>query len=63
MPPEHAIDALDHLPLDVLADATTLYERCGSLLAFAYLFHCTKASFGEVKEYCAAQGWTAGVDL
>lgn len=62
MPPEHSISRLEQLPADVETDAKTLHERCGSLMAFAYLFHVTDASFGDVKAYCAARGWTTGVD-
>jgi hypothetical protein len=62
MPPEHAIKGLDQLPSHVAADAATLYENCGSLVAFAYLFHVTDASFGDVKAYCATRGWTTDVD-
>jgi hypothetical protein len=31
--------------------------RCGSLLAFAYLFHATDASFGDVKSYIGEHGY------
>lgn len=63
MPPEHSVRGLDLLPLEVERDAETLYLRCGSLLAFAYLFHVTDASFGDVKSYVSERGWaTGGVD-
>lgn len=62
MPPEHSVRGLDHLPADVVHDAEVLHARCGSLLAFAYLFHVTDAGFGEVKSYCSSRGWTTGVD-
>jgi len=62
MPPEHSVRGLDHLPADVVRDAEALHARCGSLLAFAYLFHVTDAGFGEVKLYCSSRGWTTGVD-
>lgn len=45
-------------PLDSIpsGDAETLYLRCGSPLAFAYLFHVTDACFGDVKPYIGGRG-------
>lgn len=62
MPAEHSVAGLDDLPPHVLADATRLHERCGSLVAFAYLFHTTTATFGDVKAFCSERGWTTSVD-
>ena len=62
MPPEHAVHGLDQLPAAIEQDAETLYERCGSLLTFAYLFHVTDATFGDVKAHLGARGWTSGVE-
>lgn len=61
MPSEHSV-RLDALPEDVLRDAETLNARAGSLLAFAFLFHTTDASFGDVKAFIAARGWTTSID-
>jgi hypothetical protein len=61
MPSEHSV-RLDALPEDILRDAETLNSRAGSLLAFAFLFHTTDASFGDVKAFLAARGWTAGIE-
>ena len=62
MPVEHAVHGLDSLPADVVRDAEILYARCGSLLAFVYLFHVTDAAFGDVKSYCESRGWTTSID-
>ena len=62
MPREHSIHGLDHLPIELERDAEALYLRCGSLMAFAYLYHVTDASFGDVKTYVSGRGWSAGDD-
>lgn len=62
IPAEHSVHGLAALPAQIMNDAVLVYERCGVLHAFAYLYHVTDAEFHHVKEFCEAQGWTAGVD-
>lgn len=62
IPAEHSVHGLAELPAQILGDAVLVYEQCGSLHAFAYLYHVTDAEFGQVKEFCAAQGWSTDVD-
>lgn len=62
IPPLRSVHGLTHLPPVVLQDAEVLYGVSGSILAFAYLYHVTDASFGDVKLYISHRGWGGSVD-
>lgn len=60
--PEKSVHGLDQLPPDVLEDIEAINEAWGGLYVFAYLYHVTDASFGDVKCYVGSRGWGGGVD-
>lgn len=62
IPSVRSVRGLAHLPPVVLQDAEVLNRASGSILAFAYLYHVTDASFGDVKLYISDRGWGGSVD-
>ena len=60
-PAKKSVHGLDQLPTNVLQDIDAIYQSCGGLAVFAYLYHVTDASFADVKEYLGEKGWAHGV--
>lgn len=60
--PEKAIQGLDQLPSEILADIDTINQSCGVICVFAYLRHATTASFSDVKAYVDSRGWHHSAD-
>ncbi len=57
-----SVHGLDQLPPDVLDDIEVINGKCGGLYVFAYLYHVTDATFGDVKLYIAERGWLHSAD-
>ncbi|HJV69496.1 hypothetical protein [Ideonella sp.] len=60
--PAKSVRGLDVLPEDVLRDIEVIYDTCGGIYVFAYLYHVTDASFAEVKMYVDRRGWHHSAD-
>jgi hypothetical protein len=60
--PAKSVHGLDNLPADVLEDIEAINKACGGIYVFAYLYHVTDASFGDVKLYVDDRGWHHSVD-
>lgn len=61
-PSEKSVQGLARLPTHVVQDIEAINQICGGLAVFAYLYHVTDASFGDIKEYLDKKGWLHGVD-
>lgn len=62
MRPAKSVHGLEQLPADVLEDAEAIFKGCGGIYVFAYLYHVTDASFGDVKVFTSEMGWLRSVE-
>ena len=60
-PDQNTVQGLSDIPDDILKDVALIYEKCGSLYAFAFLYHVSDAEFGEVKTYVSDRCWRSNM--